>query len=253
MNSPHNFKRIFLPYWVLVLIFLLPPFIVSAQDKPGQENSGNKKTVKVQVITDENGKVTKFDTTYTTEGGKDISYEYQLRGLEDNMKDLEEQMKELEVVISDNDLGDLDSIAGIADSLSKHIIIRTVPRVHMRAMPHARMYMGEPWCLSQEPEWNDDEGNTFRFNQPVLPPQWQSLLGSIPLGNITGFKVIDKKGGKRIIIDMDDNPVIMTMPSQRGHARTPHKIIIEKNIQSPPPPPAPPAPDTPKDQNIKKG
>jgi hypothetical protein len=87
---------------------------------------------------------------------------------------------------------------------------------------------------------------------PPMSPQFETLLQSIPMGKITGFQVKDRKGGKRIIIDIDDEAPVMIMAPyrHRGHSMGPKRIIIERDMddmQVPPPPPPPPPADQPRE------
>jgi|WetSurMetagenome_2_1015567.scaffolds.fasta_scaffold492256_1 hypothetical protein len=255
MNLIPILKKSVLPAAMVLILALITANPLNAQDQKVKEKSGGKKTIKLQVVTDENGKVTKLDTTITAEGDEGMNYEYHLEGLEDQMKDLEEQMENMKVTV-DNGLitiTETDSTGG-NDSVRKHIIVRRAPGHMKMEMPDRFMYFNdEDVPCPPMPGWCDDESDGFFRGQ--LPPEYQSLLESITLGHITGFKVIDRKGGKRVIIDMDDNPVMMMRPVTPKHRHAPQRIVIEKNVQAPAPPdaPVPPPPPPPKEQQTPQG
>ena len=234
-------------------IFIFPGKI-SAQDP--QKSSKNQKTVQMKIVTTENGKTTVLDTTITTTEPGDLKeYQYQLQVMDDQMKDMEKGMKEMEIELSEG-MGDFDIdtlVIDNGDSIHKKIIIRGGRGMGRgNGCDHMRMEdccPGMPFGFS----WDGDEDENLVFPAP-FPGQMESILGSIPMGAVKGFKIKEKKGGKRIIIDIDDDYPMMMMqnfnygiPAPRP-ARTPRTIIIQKEVNTPPPPPpaAPGVPEPPK-------
>lgn len=234
----------------LTLVFPAGSF---AQDKTGQGK--DEETITLKIVKDDNGKVTVIDTTITTKGkGKSMQYEYvikdyekEMAGLEDQMRDLEEDMKQFEVqVMVGDEMDDIDSIVWVGDSIKKHIVIRGMGHPRVMKAPHGEMFFGDEDCI-QKFNWNGDCEDVF-MPRPPVSPQLESLLQSIPMGKIIGFQIKDRKDGKRIIIDIDDEAPILFMAPYRHSGRNmgAKKIIIERDMedmQVPPPPPPPPPPD----------
>jgi hypothetical protein len=255
MKSTIPFAKGLIIATVLVLAFIFAfPTGSFAQDKTGQGK--DEETITLKIVKDDNGKVTVIDTTIiTTRGqGKSLKYEYTVRDyekqraqLEDQMRDLEKDMQEfnIEVMVGD-EMKDIDSIVWVGDSIKKHIIIRGMGPGGMNRAPHGEMFFGDEDCI-QRFNWNGDCEDVF-MTRPPVSPQLESLLQSIPMGKITGFQIKDRKDGKRIIIDIDDEAPIMFVAPYRHSGRNmgAKKIIIERDMedmQVPPPPPPPPPPD----------
>ena len=225
-----------------------------AQEKAGQGK--DEQTITLKIVKDDNGKVTVIDTTITTKGkGKSLQYEYamqdyekEMAGLEDQMRDLEEDMKQFEVELRVGDeMEDIDSIVWVGDSIKKHIVIRGTGHPRVMKSPHGELFIDDGNHI-QRFNWNEDCEDVF-MPRPPLSPQLESLLQSIPMGKIIGFQIKDRKDGKRIIIDIDDEAPIMIMAPYRhhsaGHGQMPKTVIIERemeDMQVPPPPPPPPPP-----------
>jgi hypothetical protein len=206
--NPHLItKRNYLSVFVMTLLvsaIFIFPVKLKAQDNQKQEKDQN--TIKLKVVTSDNGKVTVMDTTITTDNPDVLKeYQYKMEVMDDQMKEINDQMK----------------LEGC--------------------------FPGMPFDFN----WNgfemDDDQVMFA---PSFPGQFESILGSIPMGAVKGFKIKEKKGGKRIIIDIDDDYPMMMMQNFNHHgpaprsARAPRTIIIEREVNTPPPPP-PAAPDKP--------
>ncbi len=262
MRSPETILKDLLIVAVLALsvTFGLTGY---AQDKP--DPGKDDKTVTLKIVTDDNGKVTVIDTTITTKG-KDIGnekeywYQYRMKDMdqqmaevEAQMRDLEDQMKRYEVEIRMGDgMKDLDSIVRLGDSIEKHMIIRGMGPDCKRPCPPPAVWFGD----DEFPEhFNFDfRGDDFDFPEYPISRQWESLLQSIPMGKIKGFQVKDRKGGKRIIIDIDDEaPVVIMAPYRHhgsGHGYGQKKVVIKRDLKDldiPPPPPPPPPAEPPKE------
>lgn len=91
-------------------------------------------------------------------------------------------------------------------------------------------------------QFNWQEGPDMFMPRQMLPDQLRTLLGSVPMGHIKGFKIKERKGYNRIIIDMDDDPVMIFAPAHRGMHQGPKRMIIQREIRQVPPPPPPPPP-----------
>jgi hypothetical protein len=230
-------------FFILAVLALSVTFGLSGYSQGNQEPGKDEKKVTLKIVKDENGKVTVIDTTLATKGegkGKTYQYEYTIQNLdremdqlEDQLKDMQDRMKYFDVEVRMGDeLEDMDSVIRIGDSIEKHIMIRG---------------MG-PDC--KRPFNFDFRGDDFDVPEFPMPPQWEALLQSVPMGKIKGFQVKDRKDGKRIIIDVDDEyPMVIMEPyvhkymnhrGKMGHGG--NRIIIEREIQDVPPPPPPPPP-----------
>ena len=179
-----------------------------AKDKSGKYN--------VHILKEENGKKTEIDTVISSKGCLDSEeLEALMEKVQCNMKDVQDKMKEVELYIGSMN----DSL--MMDSSGHHKYMFRLhgspgsPRIHIREFPHAFNYEYEMPEMP-EPEFSPEEFNHEFFNQwqrspQVLsvPKQGESLsdiLGDIPMSRVKSYKVIDKKGGKRIVIDLENGP-----------------------------------------------
>jgi len=183
-----------------------------------------KGKVTIRIRTDADGKTTSLDTTFILSGPgsqqefRDYmrnymkKYEENMAGMKDEMKDLEDQMKDMEINVT---IPDLDSLG--SDSLSRHMIV--VGRAGRSSHPHGRDMEREyeyKYEMPQPPEPPD-----FHFNWGEGPEgaprifQYEDrdkgtlneLLGPIPLDQVQQYRIIERKGGKRIIIDLNNAPL----------------------------------------------
>jgi hypothetical protein len=255
MNPHLTMKRNFLSVLVITLIvsaIFIFPVKLNAQEN--QKQAKDQKTIKLKVVTSDNGKVTVMDTTINSDNPDALKeYEYKMQVMDDQMKVMDDQMKEMEIQLSGGMEGmDIDTIIiNTGDSIRKRIIIHGARGMGSEGgCDHLKL---EGCCpgMPFDFNWNGfDMDDDQVMVAPVFPGQFESILGSIPMGAVKGFKIKEKKGGKRIIIDIDDDYPVMMMqifnqrvPAPRS-ARTPRTIIIEKEVNTPPPPP-PPAPGKP--------
>jgi len=231
----------------LSVTFGISGFAQEGQDA-GKDKEKDKKTVTVKIVRDEDGKVTVIDTTISTDGKvRGYQYEYTIQDMDEQMARLDEQMRDLERDMEHFEIqmdleSDLDTVYEVGDSTVKRVIIRKGGAAGERPCPRGEFRFG----FEEFPgfEWH---GGDFMMPRMPMSPQWEALLQSIPMGRITSFEIKDRKDGKRIIIDMDDEAPVMIMAPYRHHgkANAPRKIIIERDVQDlqvPPPPPPPPPP-----------
>ena len=225
-------------------LFLILFFAGTAPAQDTIKKKEVKKTIQIRIIEDENGNVKKLDTTFVViddmDAARDLEYRYRIKAyddqermMEDKMRDMEREMKEVEIYINDDPLKWVDSLADLTDTLEREIIIRHAPG----AGPRGEMFRFRGGL----PDFDFDFECPRGFEYPF---EWQGMM---PFGNIKEYKVKETKNGKRIIIEMEDtgNNVIIMHPRGNRHMHGPKRVIIEREIQSPPPPPAPPAPPAP--------
>jgi hypothetical protein len=190
---------------------------VSASSDP-KEKDGK---MKVRIIKVENGKRTELDTVINAPGGiesadleklmKDMHI--QMKNAESDMKEAGDKMKNIQIYINGMD----DSISSDSSAKCMHKYRFNTPdccpRFHHRDFAHSFNYNFEMPGISEPNDAEDELENEF-FGSAALgsqaiamPGKGESLsdvLGNIPMSRVKSYKIIDKKGGKRIIIDVQD-------------------------------------------------
>ncbi len=139
----------------MLTIFITHP--ACSQDKPKEDG---KKTVKIKVITSDNGKTKAVDTTFST-------------SLMLDSKEVEEMLKGVQGCMNDS----------LKKCMAKVIMIGgkevDAPDCNMRFMHSG-------------------------FGEATL----SDLIGYIPMSRVKGYTVKDTKNGKRIVIDVEDAPLM---------------------------------------------
>lgn len=156
-------------------------------------------------------------------------------------KDKEKGKVEREVIRMKFDAMDMDSLEMLPDS----VILRIVHDGMKNCQGHMKEAFQDFPDRFEMPEMDMQVFGGDNFPEFRLPSQWESLMQSIPMGNIQGFKIKDRRHGKRIIIDVDDEHYMVMPPRMPRQSKEMKRIIIQgdvRNIPAPPMPPAPPAP-----------
>lgn len=209
--------------------------------------------MKVRIVKEENGKRSELDTVINTQGGiegadldklmKDMHV--QIKDAESEMKEAGDQMKNIQIYINGMD----DSVSGDSSSkcqrMYKFSMPGCCPRFHDRDFSHAFNYNFEMPDIPQSPDMDEELENEF-FHGPAhgqqffeMPDKGESLsdvLGNIPMSRVKSYKIIDKKGGKRIIIDVQDeqgfgqNNVIY-INGNHSHSRPPRGNGHQKEMK----------------------
>ena len=188
-----------------------------------------------------------------------------MENLEGKMEDLKAEMKDLQLSFSS--FGD----SAVNDS-SGHRKVYTFrfnrkpscPRIRIHENPGAFNYNFEMPDIPDFPElpriiereWgNGPERYLHGPEIMTIPKRGESLsdvLGNIPMSRVKSYKIIDKKGGKRIIIDLDDgisDPGGMIYIQGQSHStRSPKGIGHQKDARQPDQQTAPSGPDQKKSQ-----
>lgn len=166
MKKPsHLTNLIILPGLTLIFIlFCMLP--AKAQDTVKKES---KRTITLKIITDENGKTTIIDTTFNTESGMDSE---QMKALINDMKDVQVEV------------GDMDFKFNVPCPPD--------------CMMHPEEFAGFDW-QEMVPK---TEMRRFRFDQGGQT--LSDVLGNIPMERVKSYSIKERKGGKRIVIDVDD-------------------------------------------------
>ena len=155
----------------VIVIFITWP--ASAQEEPKQDP---KKTVKVKIVKDVNGKKTVVDTVFQTDRSIDSKeMQIMLKGVEKEMKDVEKEMKDVNYTFGMSFPSECLELSGCVPPMSWE----------SRAGDHMRILSGED-------------------NEPTLA----DLLGDIPMERVKSYTIKDRKNGKRIIIEIDDAPLM---------------------------------------------
>ena len=246
----HSFK--FKIVLVLGVATILAIFITKpAVSQKNTEKESHKK-ITLKIVSDDNGKTTMIDTTMEMPDSTMI----------DSMK------QEIEKVI---ELGRSD----------KHCQFK------MQKMPDGFNYKFDMPCPPECPmdledfgdfEWEGNEPGRGEMNENMMERmapgmerrvlrsggQGQTLndmLGEIPMDRVVSYSIKDRKGGKRIVIDLNDAPmfekqdrvIVIREPGRMQHKKNGHerqvKVYVNTNddeksgnMPEPPEPPAAPPP-----------
>lgn len=254
MNS--LLKRILSGFILIALVsFVSSPRVFAQDTLIMKKKGGNKMTVKIKK--DENGKVTELDTVIDANNKLAVAglEEYMKKldlgtvDIDDNMTDLDENMKELDLRMSK--LTGLDS--SLRDSIrdiTKKMFIRGKHghRSMMRHMSPDNSDFNFEFTMPEMPEISEIPGfeNVPVPPAPPLTPGMRSfrghgrtlsdVLGDIPMDNVKSYSVKERKHGKRIIIDVDDegrhqhkgnSVIIMERPRHVSHSHSAPRVERE--------------------------
>jgi hypothetical protein len=209
--------------------FLLLPSAGFAQQKSG-EKAKEKKTITIHVTQEENGKVTKIDTTIVTDGDFDADAYIRKEG----------------VLIDTSEAG---------KKVEKHIIIRH-PRSHEFSwsdsdgkMPDTIVYKGDrvivfsdKFDMPVHPPLHEGMPLEYNFRMhedfpPMRGPQFEDMMEGMlrtfgledvmPFGEMKQVVVKKKNHGKKVIITFEDRE---GGNSEKGHSnKKEEKVIIYRN------------------------
>lgn len=265
-----------------MLIFIIKPG--KSQDTDSS-NLDKKATVKLKIVNTKNGKTVVLDTTIYS----DIPFDREELG--DLMDDLREEMKSMKNEFEDIDLdmdvdiSSMDEMDSLGDGDHKVIVIgKDGKKGKIRIGRHpdgVYQYKYDYDCDSPRAfRWYGGDGlGEFDFGIP-LPPDvpaimryggknqgtLNDLLGDIPMDRVKNYQIKEKKNGKRIIIDLEngplvetrDNMVIVRSDRKPVHLRYRHpakrvKVIVEPGKPEAPATPRTPEPPAPTDPAKKQG
>ena len=170
---------------------------------------------KVLIIKDVDGKKTTIDTVFSSEDtidSKDL--EDMMATVHMRMGDVDDRMKDIEIYM------DTDNDSILNDSTGHHKFVYKFggngccPRGWAKAGPHAFRYNFEMPDVPEPPDFSREfEGDDLRHFAPGIKvitnhEKGQTLsdvLGDIPMSKVKSYKITDRKGGKRIVIDIEDD------------------------------------------------
>jgi hypothetical protein len=201
---------------LLLTIFITKP--IHAQDTV---KKGQTTTVKMKIIKNENGKETVFDTSFTTNSSMNREeLKEMMSGMEDDMKGMKDDMKEFTINLNEMELPD----SGMMDSIRK-ITDRVIVMSRNFKAPHARGH-NNPHAYNYDFDYDFDLPVP---PEPPIPPSipgefhkymnrnwnWNSkgqtlsdVIGDIPMDRVKNYSIKDRKNGKRIVIDVEDSPLL---------------------------------------------
>ncbi|MEI7983770.1 MAG: hypothetical protein WCI71_19130 [Bacteroidota bacterium] len=200
------------------LIAILTIFIILPAFSQETSNKESKSTIKLKFVNEKNGKTTVFDTTIMSNSPLD-------------QKDINAIMEEMEA--DRNELaGDVKELrinmgVDIPDSLISDSVQKIMDKVIMRG--HGAkcrgMKMNRGTCVTPDqfdfpcmPDCQrliDDMGGNDLYEGMPMPNRQckrflnrqeslSDLIGDIPLDKVKNYSIKDRKGGKRITIDIDN-------------------------------------------------
>ena len=223
----------------VLLFFLLSAAPAAAQDKKQQTvtvyAAGNPQDAKkpggvykIKIVKDDNGKKVVIDTTVSINGQMDKEkLDELMENLEGQMENLKEQMKDLQFSVGSLDDSAVNESSGHHKAYSFRFHCNP-PSQGIRShadhgdfnyhfeIPDAAGLQDLPELM--EMERNNDWNGYMRGPEIMAMPgrggeSLSDVLGNIPMCRVKSYKIIDKKGGKRIIIDLEDG--IMSEPCNR--------------------------------------
>ena len=235
---------------VMLLLPLLLAFITLgafAQDKKDKEKS-RKETVTIHITKEDNGKLTVYDTTFTTEEKFEIDSWLEARNLyeeEARLKEIEEGLeKEIRVTIPhfsefegktipDTIIVNEDTIfLGLAGKDFKYLfhdmpgledleIEKYFDKPMKHCPPGCRRFEVHPRCC---PHPRLDRIPDMPFLLDFDLPELDRLF---PFGNLDNIVVKKKRNGKKIIIEFEDDDDDIS----RGEKNTYHYYFNDDDIQ----------------------
>ncbi len=172
--------------------------------------------VNIRIIKEENGKKTEIDTVISSQAGIDSEdLEKLMKTMHLQMKDADNQMKDVNVYISTMN----DSVSSDSSDHHQYRIKVVGPKccrqIRIKGSPPAFNYNFEIPDIPEPPDAPEYfENEIFNHQAPgpnviISKRRGESLLdvlGDIPMNRVKSYKIIDKKGGKRIVIDIEDGP-----------------------------------------------
>lgn len=239
----------------------------AAQDS--EKSSSKKGVVVLKVKKEDNGKTTVIDTTFNiTTPARQKEFEKFIAKYEMEVEHLGDELENIEVLVD---------MADFPDSMAKDSIVKQFrfigkdgrsPNCRWQNKHDGYDYEFDIPCspdfdFSPFQGHEDFEGNfrpgrdmkVFHYNHDS--PTLSDILGDIPMERVKSYSIKDRKNGKRIIIDIEDAPlldnqervIIIREPGKQSHKRTnadrQMKVIINSDdnnqkeypLETPLPPP----------------
>jgi hypothetical protein len=229
---------------IFMAIFVTRPGC--AQDPAKKES---KKVIKINVVTENNGKTTVIDTTMVLPDS----------AMTDSLRE------EIDRVI---ELGE----GGGHARLRYHNMPQAYEyKFEMPDMPEELMELEHLGGMG-DCDWEGFAGSPDCRMMKIGGNRGQSLndlLGDIPMDRVTSYSIKDTKKGKRIVIELENGPIIereqkIIVIREPGRPAPKHRMKVIRHMdedsvmpepsspETPPPPPPPPPPDK-KQEKSKTG
>jgi hypothetical protein len=185
---------------------------------------GDKKVrIVAKIVEDKNGKREEFDTTINLDRRMPGEEKEMMKDFEMRFKDLGEQMKELEVEMNEMRLPDSGMMDSVQRLTERAFRFHGGPgNMHFRHNLNPRAFDFD--YNFEMPEFNEspqkflrefkDENDHEMFNQENRrmgkgkDESLNDILGNIPLDRVKSYSIKDTKDGKRIVIELNNEPFI---------------------------------------------
>ncbi len=211
-------KAFFYVTAMVTAVILACPGRSYSQDSTGKNHH---KTMILKIQDDKNGKKTILDTTINLDQVGDVKdLKEFMRKYDVDLRDLDESIGEMNINISNMELP--DSVGDSLRNFTKNITIigKNGKNFHyQRNTRPERFDYNFDFDLPEPPEAPErpELGFFNEFPEPGMAPRIRSfngrgetlsdLLGDIPLSNVKHYSIKERKNGKRIIIDLSNDPV----------------------------------------------
>jgi hypothetical protein len=220
MKKQLNIKDLTIVISILLLLAVIFAGSVHAQDTVVKSKKG-KNVIVLKVKADSNGKTTIIDTTFTLNSRGDMAQMRQyMRDLHRQMGDLRRQMREMELSVNIPEMGELFSDSIPDSTFDEEVYAGRMGRQghHGRAPRAFTFSYSMPAIPDAPPPPPPPDDFDFEGVPPAcMPDQFMDfapqgkmlneLLEPIPMDRVKNYQIKERKGGKRIIIDVDDEPV----------------------------------------------
>jgi hypothetical protein len=255
----------------LMMAFAVPS---SAQDKKEAEKKEQQKVITtVKLTSPEKGKKTQnYVVTAKTTDNKDGKIKLHI------IKEADGEKKVIDTTIEFTGQVDAEQLEKMCEKMNckmkdlecKMKILEGFDyNFEMPDMP------SPPCCPEQFGFWNHPvpSPGIQMWDMPRGEETLSDVLGEIPMSRVKSYKITDTKGGKKIVIEVEDGPMfggrsdnmiyIKAPKAVRGHStgkghKQDYKVIIRSdgdkddiNIDAVPPPPPPPDPGKAKSDSTK--
>ncbi|MFH1297594.1 MAG: hypothetical protein ABIJ04_10015 [Bacteroidota bacterium] len=206
------------PVMVAFLVVGMTTFISGSLLAQDTVTSKSRKVIKVKVDTDENGESFTIDTSFI------IDEHFSMEQFHDAMKDYEVQMKEMGNCLQE--------------------AYRDMPgkRKFQRSFRHPRLleYLREPGHI-QFSRMPHECCKTVHVNPGKKGESLSDVLGDIPMSAVKSYKIRETKNGKRITIEISDDPLLgppnrdiliwhREMPDPRPRPGIKREIILDRDV-----------------------
>ena len=235
MKTRLDIKDIFLFVVLTGIASFLISFSSAAQET--KKEPSNKATIVVKIKNDATGKTTVIDTSFTlSDPASQKEFEAYMKKFEGDMDEMGEKMENMEnmeVMVTIPDISDSME----PDTLNDHMMFigkgGKNARVIIKKCPKEFSYNFDMPCLPEslippgccEKYFNIETNRDHDMECMHSYGQGGSLsdlLGDIPMSRVKSYSIKDRKNGKRIIIDVEDAPLV-TEHDNVIILRNPHK------------------------------